>query len=122
MGYWPYTKSLIIFIYKTKEKYHFNMGGICSSEDSVKVNDKNTINQDTKTVFGTERKTVELELGKITVISHNTSVFRLLLPDGFTLGLPVGQHIQLQAVINGKTVTRSYTPITLDSVVGYVDV
>ena len=54
--------------------------------------------------------------------SHNTSVFRLLLPDGFRLGLPVGQHISLQAEINGKTVTRSYTPITLDSVVGYVDV
>ena len=38
------------------------------------------------------------------------------------MGLPVGQHISLQAVINDKTVTRSYTPITLDSVVGYVDV
>jgi len=98
------------------------MGAACSSEDAVKVEETKNTKTETKTVFGTEKKTVELELGKITVISHNTSVFRLLLPDGFTLGLPVGQHISLQAIINEKTVTRSYTPITLDSVVGYVDV
>jgi len=98
------------------------MGAVCSSEDAVKVDETQNTKSETKTVFGTEKKTLELELGKITVISHDTSVFRLLLPDGFTLGLPVGQHISLQAVINGKKITRSYTPITLDSVVGYVDV
>lgn len=30
------------------------------------------------------------------------------------LGLPVGQHISVCAEINGKTVTRSYTPISND--------
>ena len=43
------------------------MGAACSSEDAVKVETKNT-KTETKTVFGTEKKTVELELGKITVI------------------------------------------------------
>ena len=46
------------------------MGGVCSSEDAVKVDDSQTPRKtiETKTVFGTEKKTVELELGKITVI------------------------------------------------------
>ena len=46
------------------------MGGVCSSEDAVKVDDSQKARKtiETKTVFGTEKKTVELELGKITVI------------------------------------------------------
>lgn len=30
------------------------------------------------------------------------------------LGLPIGQHISVQAEIAGKKVMRSYTPTTLD--------
>ena len=44
------------------------MGAACSSEDAVKVEETKNTKTETKTVFGTEKKTVELELGKITVI------------------------------------------------------
>ena len=44
------------------------MGAACSSEDAVKVEETKNTKNETKTVFGTEKKTVELELAKITVI------------------------------------------------------
>lgn len=37
------------------------------------------------------------------------------------LGLPIGQHISVQAEINGKQVQRSYTPISSDDDVGHFD-
>jgi len=88
--------------------------GCCSKNDVT--------NEDgSMKVFDKTFKTVQLELGKVTEESHDTKVFRFNLPAGHRLGLPVGQHIQLQADIDGKNVKRSYTPITLDSAVGHVD-
>jgi cytochrome-b5 reductase len=37
------------------------------------------------------------------------------------LGLPIGQHISVQADINGKAITRPYTPTTSDDDVGHFD-
>jgi cytochrome-b5 reductase len=37
------------------------------------------------------------------------------------LGLPIGQHIQISAEIDGKDVMRSYTPTTLDDARGHFD-
>lgn len=36
-------------------------------------------------------------------------------------GLPVGQHIFLSAEINGEAVIRSYTPVTSDDHIGFMD-
>ncbi|KAH6647675.1 NADH-cytochrome b-5 reductase [Truncatella angustata] len=47
-------------------------------------------------------------------------VFGLPYPDS-SLGLPTGQHIALQAVINGKNVSRSYTPISNNSDLGRIE-
>lgn len=47
-------------------------------------------------------------------------VFQLPRPDD-SLGLPVGQHIQVNAEIDGKQVIRSYTPVTLDDDKGHFD-
>ncbi|KAF5312164.1 hypothetical protein D9619_003032 [Psilocybe cf. subviscida] len=48
-------------------------------------------------------------------VSPNTAIYRFTLPDvRDVLGLPVGQHISVCAEINGKTITRSYTPISND--------
>ena len=46
------------------------MGGVCSSQDAVQVDDSQKARKtiESKTVFGTEKKTVELKLGNITVI------------------------------------------------------
>ncbi|XP_063708407.1 NADH-cytochrome b5 reductase 3 isoform X2 [Culicoides brevitarsis] len=55
-------------------------------------------------------------------ISHDTRRFRFGLPsEKHVLGLPVGQHIQLSAMINDELVIRSYTPVTSDDDEGYVD-
>lgn len=55
-------------------------------------------------------------------ISHDTRRFRFGLPTAkHVLGLPVGQHIQLSAMINEELVIRSYTPVTSDDDQGYVD-
>jgi len=44
-------------------------------------------------------------------ISPNTAKYRFTLdtPDS-VLGLPVGQHISVRTIVDGKTVSRSYTP------------
>ena len=49
-------------------------------------------------------KTVSLPLIKITKISHDTKIFRFGLPEGHRLGLPVGQHVNVKAKIDGKLV------------------
>ncbi|CBY32815.1 unnamed protein product [Oikopleura dioica] len=64
---------------------------------------------------------VELPLIKVTEISHDTKIFRFGLKEGHRLGLPVGQHINLKAKIDGKLVIRSYTPISSDDDLGFVD-
>ena len=48
--------------------------------------------------------------------------YRFKLPHAQdVLGLPVGQHISISAEINGKLVTRSYTPISNDDDRGRFD-
>jgi len=56
------------------------------------------------------------------IISHNTRLFRFALPNPTDiLGLPIGQHISLKAVIDGKDVMRSYTPVSSDDDRGYFE-
>jgi ferredoxin-NADP reductase len=48
--------------------------------------------------------------------------YRFALPHpNDVLGLPIGQHISVQAVINGKEIMRSYTPTSSDDDLGYFD-
>ncbi|GMM37290.1 cytochrome-b5 reductase [Saccharomycopsis crataegensis] len=57
-----------------------------------------------------------------TVLSHNSAIYRFALPKpNDTLGLPIGQHISIGAMINGKEIVRSYTPTTLDTEKGHFD-
>ncbi|KAJ1974185.1 NADH-cytochrome b5 reductase [Dimargaris xerosporica] len=59
---------------------------------------------------------------KKVVISHNTAIYRFALPHSTNLlGLPIGQHISVMASIDGKEVSRSYTPITNDDHPGHFD-
>lgn len=52
-----------------------------------------------------------LELIRIDHVSPNVRryTFKLPNPDDI-LGLPIGQHVALKATLDGKTITRSYTP------------
>lgn len=57
-----------------------------------------------------------------TRVLHNSCIYRFGLPKSSDrLGLPIGQHISIGAVINGKEVVRSYTPISTDDELGYFD-
>lgn len=48
--------------------------------------------------------------------------YRFALPSPeATLGLPIGQHISVQAEIGGKNVMRSYTPTSSDDDKGHFD-
>ncbi|KAI8578489.1 hypothetical protein K450DRAFT_247132 [Umbelopsis ramanniana AG] len=56
------------------------------------------------------------------IISHNTALYRFGLPNkDDVLGLPIGQHISIMAEINGKQISRSYTPTSLDEDKGHFD-
>lgn len=46
--------------------------------------------------------------------------FKLPHPDD-ALGLPAGQHISIMAEINGKQISRSYTPVTPEEGRGHFD-
>ncbi|KAI9077452.1 hypothetical protein K1719_040571 [Acacia pycnantha] len=65
----------------------------------------------------------EFELVKKTKQSHNSARFRFALPTPTSvLGLPVGKHIKCRGRDSqGEEVIRPYTPITLDSDVGYFE-
>mmetsp|Transcript_30195 Transcript_30195/g.85278 ORF Transcript_30195/g.85278 Transcript_30195/m.85278 type:complete len:298 (-) Transcript_30195:16-909(-) len=56
-------------------------------------------------------------------LTHNTRWFRFALPkEDMALGLPVGQHISLQLRNkDGKEVARSYTPVSGEDQLGFVD-
>ncbi|PWZ01365.1 ferredoxin reductase-like protein [Testicularia cyperi] len=55
-------------------------------------------------------------------LSPNTALYRFKLPRAKSiLGLPIGQHISIQADINGKNVMRSYTPTSSDDDHGFFD-
>jgi len=57
----------------------------------------------------------EFTLVKKTQISPNTAIYRFGLPyPDDVLGLPIGQHVSVSAEINGKDISRSYTPISND--------
>lgn len=48
--------------------------------------------------------------------------YRFALPNkDAILGLPIGQHISVMAEINGKEVSRSYTPTSSDDDRGHFD-
>ncbi|KAE8037901.1 hypothetical protein FH972_010454 [Carpinus fangiana] len=70
-------------------------------------------------------KYIKFKLVKKTQLSHNTAKFRFALPTASSiLGLPVGQHVLCRFKgkdSEGGEVTRPYTPITLDSDVGYFE-
>ena len=70
-----------------------------------------------------EPATVHLPLVEKEHLSHDTRRFRFALPSkDHVLGLPVGQHITLRyKQPDGKVVMRSYTPVTSDDTLGYVD-
>ncbi|XP_062175216.1 NADH--cytochrome b5 reductase 1-like isoform X2 [Alnus glutinosa] len=69
------------------------------------------------------KKFIEFKLVKKTQLSHNTAKFRFALPTASSvLGLPVGQHVLCRGKDSeGEQVVRPYTPITLDSDVGYFE-
>jgi cytochrome-b5 reductase len=55
-------------------------------------------------------------------ISHDTRVFRYALPSADqVLGLPIGKHLMVTATVDGKLVSRAYTPISSDDDVGYFE-
>ncbi|KAI7897151.1 uncharacterized protein EV154DRAFT_410626 [Mucor mucedo] len=55
-------------------------------------------------------------------VTYNTSKYRFKLPHpDDVLGLPVGQHISIMAEINGKQISRSYTPVTPEEGRGHFD-
>ncbi|XP_031280872.1 NADH--cytochrome b5 reductase 1-like [Pistacia vera] len=65
----------------------------------------------------------EFKLVKKTQLTHNASKFRFALPKPTSIfGLPVGQHIVCRGQDReGKEVIRPYTPITLDSDLGFFE-
>lgn len=57
----------------------------------------------------------EFPLIQKVVLSKDSAIFRFGLPNPTdVLGLPIGQHIQIAAEVDGKNVMHSYTPTSLD--------
>ncbi|ESZ91097.1 hypothetical protein SBOR_8530 [Sclerotinia borealis F-4128] len=58
----------------------------------------------------------KLPLFKKEILSSNTLHLIFKLPrEDMILGLPIGQHISIRADIDGKSVSRSYTPVSNNS-------
>ncbi|KAJ1995367.1 NADH-cytochrome b5 reductase [Coemansia spiralis] len=64
----------------------------------------------------------KFKLVKKVQLSPNTARYRFELPTPNSfLGLPIGRHIQIMAVVDGKEVARSYTPTSTDSDKGFFE-
>lgn len=64
-----------------------------------------------------------LKVSKITKLSPNVNRYTFALPSSKdVIGLPIGQHIAIKATVDGKTVTRSYTPTSNNLDAGLLDV
>ncbi|KTW25597.1 hypothetical protein T552_04216 [Pneumocystis carinii B80] len=64
----------------------------------------------------------EFELIEKTIINYNSSIYRFALAkENDILGLPIGQHIMVSVTIDGKKVSRPYTPCSSDDERGYFD-
>lgn len=63
--------------------------------------------------FLDSRNYKSLEVIRIENLSHNAYryTFRLPNPED-VIGLPIGQHVAVKATVDGKQVTRSYTPVS----------
>lgn len=90
---------------------------------ALKPRNKALVTLQPPAVEGGNPPTVHLPLIEKESLSHDTRRFRFALPsDKHVLGLPVGQHISLRYTdAEGKLVMRSYTPVSSDDAVGYVD-
>ncbi|KNZ44447.1 nitrate reductase (NADH) [Puccinia sorghi] len=65
---------------------------------------------------------IKVKLVKKINVSPNTSIYRFKLTNQQDyLGLPTGQHIIIQADINGKQIQRMYTPVTSDQDKGFFE-
>ncbi|XP_067935820.1 NADH-cytochrome b5 reductase 2-like [Watersipora subatra] len=74
-----------------------------------------------KTLLDPNEK-VALKLTGKETLSHDTFKFRFALPSPkHCLGLPVGMHVYMSALIDKKLVIRPYTPVSSDDDLGYVD-
>lgn len=65
---------------------------------------------------------IEVPLLARTQISHDSYLFRFGIPDGQTLGLPVGQHMVFKLLHDGVEVSRKYTPTSKANQVGFFEV
>ncbi|XP_057981034.1 NADH--cytochrome b5 reductase 1-like isoform X2 [Malania oleifera] len=64
----------------------------------------------------------EFQLVKRKHLNQNVARFKFALPTSSVLGLPVGQHIRCRGKDSqGEEVIKPYTPITLDSDIGYFE-
>ncbi|KAG0343760.1 NADH-cytochrome b5 reductase [Podila humilis] len=53
-------------------------------------------------------------------VSPNTAMYKFALPhENDILNLPIGQHISIMANINGKDISRSYTPTSSSNDIGH---
>lgn len=69
------------------------------------------------------RVAVPLQLLERKSLTHDTDQFRFSLPSpDHIVGLPTGQHVHLQSVLNGEKLVRVYTPVSSDADKGIMDV
>jgi len=68
------------------------------------------------------REKLTLKLIEKEVITHDVRRYRFALPKpDDTLGLPICKHMFVSTTIDGKLVSRPYTPVSCDEDKGYVD-
>lgn len=68
------------------------------------------------------REKIQCKLVSKTEVSHDVRLFRFALPSpDQVLGLPIGKHIFVCAIVDDKLCMRAYTPTSPVDMVGYVE-
>lgn len=80
----------------------------------------NQTNEDLHTVIDTGSYN-PFKIEQIKTESADTYCYRFTIPNNGSLNLVVGQHLVLHAQVNGRWITRQYTPVSSLKAKGYFD-
>uniref|UniRef100_A0A7S3EBA6 Nitrate reductase n=1 Tax=Rhodosorus marinus TaxID=101924 RepID=A0A7S3EBA6_9RHOD len=113
-------------IHSTKAKEmlaDYYIGELDEGEDNVdEATEKKEVVEATELVALNPKKRIDFALVQKDVINRNTRRFRFALQSkDHVLGLPVGYHMLVSGMVNGKLTMRAYTPTSSNDEVGYFD-
>jgi cytochrome-b5 reductase len=117
--------SMVLSYFQKPKRRGRRIGG---KDVSLSLSQEHAGDKGSSSISANGRKTVlkssEFQPFKLIAIkeeSYNTKLFRFEIPSGYELGLPIGRHISVRALIGDNQIMRAYTPTSSPAQDGYFE-